>query len=227
MDIHYAQLLAKELYDVEMSEDKFEELALIAHNLIGNKNVRIYRYIAKPDSNGELKLPCNCDELEAVSTLWKDWNHVTNKDWNGDWDSDWIEQWINQHPGFKDPLSVPGKYIKYERVGDKLYVDMDYGPLYIVYKGEMLDDNGLPDVSEREAIAIAVFIAQYVKFKQGIATMNKNLIEVSNMLKQEWNIRCDQARSIQPVSQNEWNEILDAKSSWDRHQYGKSYHLVR
>ena len=30
MDIHYAQFLASELYGVEMSEDKFEELALIA-----------------------------------------------------------------------------------------------------------------------------------------------------------------------------------------------------
>jgi hypothetical protein len=31
MDIHYAQYLASELYGVEMSEDKFEEIALIAY----------------------------------------------------------------------------------------------------------------------------------------------------------------------------------------------------
>ena len=46
MDIHYSAFLANELYGVELSEDKFEELALIAYNFIGNKNCKLYRYFA-------------------------------------------------------------------------------------------------------------------------------------------------------------------------------------
>lgn len=226
MDIHYANFLLEDMFGIQMSEDRFEEQALVAHNLIGNKNCKLHRFVARPDELGMIELPCNFVQLEAVSTLWKDWEHVTNKDWNGDWDSLWIEHWAEGHQKFRDPLWVPGKYVKYEKVGNKLYFDkIDYGPLYILYKGEVLDDNGLPEVSEEEALAIATFIAYTAKYKEYLKTMNQIIGQQVQQLKQDWIIRRDQAKTAGYISQNEWNEILDIKSSWDRHQHNKSYRM--
>jgi hypothetical protein len=54
---------------------------------------------------------------------------------------------------------MSGKYVKYEQVGDKLYFDKPYGLIGILYKGEVLDDDGLPDVNDKEALAIATYVA--------------------------------------------------------------------
>jgi hypothetical protein len=43
------------------------------------------------------------------------------------------------------------------------------------------------------------------------------------MLKQEWNIKCDQARTPQSISQNEMDEILDAKTNWNRKLFRRTY----
>jgi hypothetical protein len=92
MDIHYAQYLANELYGIEMPEDKFEELALIAYNHIGNKICRTYRYFGKVNKDTlSLELPCNVLHIISVCGALEDWEHVTNKHWHGDPDSFAIE----------------------------------------------------------------------------------------------------------------------------------------
>lgn len=224
MDIHYAQYLANELYGVEMSEDRFEELALIAYNHIGNKNCKLYRYFANVDPQTlTADLPCNCLYIEAVTGALEDWEHVTNKDYNGNMDSAVIEQYIESTKMFMDPLYTPGKYLKYERIGDKLYFDKPYGFVGILYKGQVLDDNGLPDVNDKEALAIAAYIAYTQLYKQGLQTMNGGIVQMAQQLKQDWNIKCDQARTPEQINQNEMDEILDAKTNWNRKQFRKTY----
>ena len=43
------------------------------------------------------------------------------------------------------------------------------------------------------------------------------------MLEAKWNRLCDAARVPEYLNQNEMNEILDAKHSWDRKIFNKSY----
>jgi hypothetical protein len=42
-------------------------------------------------------------------------------------------------------------------------------------------------------------------------------------LKEDWLRRCNAARIVEHISQNEMNAILDAKARWDRKFYSKSY----
>ena len=50
---------------------------------------------------------------------------------------------------------------------------------------------------------------------------------MAQILKSRWDIQCDQARIDHYMSQNEWDEVLDAKTSWNRKQFGKSIKLYK
>lgn len=228
-DFHYAMSLCQTLYDIDMTEDTFEEIALVAWNLIGNKRVKIYRYSVCMDNCGDnsIELPCNCDILEAVTTFWEDFKHVSNVLPDIDHNSAVTEQYIEHRKAFHDPLYQSGKFIKYERVGDTLYLDRNYNRVNILYRGIVLDNDGLPEITDKEALAIATYCAYVTKYKEGLKTNNTNIIQVASQLKQQWYIQCDQARTDQYLSQNEWDEILEAKTSWDRKVHSKSFKLYK
>lgn len=227
-DFHYGLSLLETLYGLSMSEENYEETALVGWNLIGNKRTKLYRYsTCITDCSESVQLPCNVDQLEAVTTDFEEWDYSTNDTPNGNINSAFVESYIEHRKAFKDPLYISGKLIPYERVGDTLYFDKPYGKINILYKGLVLDDDGLPEITDKEATALATYCAYVIKFKEGIMTNNANIIQMANMLKQQWNIQCDQARADHYMSQNEWNQVLDCKTSWNRKSFGKSLKLVK
>lgn len=222
-DFHYGLSLLSTMFGIEMQEEDYEEIALIGWNLIGNKRVRLYRYSTCVTSCDEgVQLPCNLDELEAVTVPMEEWNYSTNDTPNGDIHSAWIESYIEHRKGFRDPYYIPGKFIRYEKVGDMLYFDRPHGKINILYKGIIMDDNELPEITDKEALALATYCAYIVKYKEGIMTNNVHIIQLANSLKQQWELRCDQARVDQYITQNEWDEILDTKFTSNRKVYNKS-----
>lgn len=227
-NFHYGLSLLETLYGLSMTEEEYEETALIAWGLIGNKRTRLYRYSTCVSNCEEgIQLPCNADILEAVTTDFEEWNYSTHDTPNGDINSSFVESYIEHRKTFRDPLYLPGKLIHYERVGDMLYFDKPHGKINILYKGLILDDDGLPEITDKEATALATYCAYVIKFKEGIMTNNANTIQMANMLKQQWNIQCDQARVDHYMSQNEWDQVLDAKTSWNRKSFGKSLKLYK
>ena len=50
---------------------------------------------------------------------------------------------------------------------------------------------------------------------------------MAQYLYQQWLKYCDSARVPLYINQNEMNEILDSKSSWNRKIYNKSYKPVK
>ena len=223
-DFNYIYTVANSLYGLELEPEQFEELGLTAWNLIGNKTVRLYNYSADISCDDlSVQLPCNCDIIEAVTYNHEDWNYSTNKTVNGDYNSQFTEQYIEARKLYQAPLYVSGKYAKYERVGDTLYFDKDYGKVNILYKGIILDEDGLPQVNEKEALAIATYIAFATKQKQGWVTNNQNIIQLAQYLYQHWLKYCDSARVPLSIDQNTMNQVLDAKSSWNRKVYNKAY----
>lgn len=227
-NFHYAMNLLNILYGITIQEDEFEEIALTGWNLIGNKRTRIYRYKAVvSDCEKGIKLPCNCDYIEAVTTNFEDWNYSTNDTPNGNIRSAYIESYIEHRKEYKDPLYASGKFIKYERVNDTLYFDKPYGEINILYKGELLDDEGLPEITDKEAVALATYCAYILKYKEGLQTSNPTIIQLSETLRQKWLIQCDQARVDYYMSQNEWDQVLDAKNSWNRKQHNRSYKIYK
>ena len=223
-DFNYIYTVANSLYGLELEPEQFEELGLTAWNLIGNKTVRLYNYSANISCDDlSVQLPCNCDIIEAVTYNHEDWNYSTNKTVNGDYNSQFTEQYVEARKLYQAPLYISGKYAKYERVGDILYFDKDYGKVNILYKGVILDEDGLPKVNEKEALAIATYIAFATKQKQGWITNNQNIIQLAQYLYQQWLKYCDSARVPLSIDQNTMNQVLDAKSSWNRKVYNKAY----
>ena len=223
-DFNYIYTVANSLYGLELEPEQFEELGLTAWNLIGNKTVRLYNYSADISNDDfSVQLPCNCDIIEAVTYNHEDWNYSTNKTVNGDYNSQFTEQYIEARKLYQSPFYITGKYAKYERVGDTLYFDKDYGKVNILYKGVILDEDGLPQVNEKEALAIATYIAFATKQKQGWITNNQNIIQLAQYLYQQWLKYCDSARVPLSIDQNTMNQVLDAKSSWNRKIYNKNY----
>lgn len=228
-DFHYGMSLCQTLYGIDLKEEDYEEIALVAWGLIGNKRTRAYRYkICMNDcSDNTIELPCNADILEAVTTGWEDWGNVTNTTSNGDFYSGATEQYIEHRKSFHDPLYQSGKFIKYERVGDTLYLDRNYGQVNILYRGIVLDDNGLPELTDKEALAIATYCAYITKYKEALMTNNTNIMQMANTLKQQWNVQCDHARTPEYINQNEMDQILDAKTNWNRKVHSKSWKPYR
>lgn len=216
------------MYGVEIPPEDFEEIGLIAWNMIGNKKSRLYRYCAKvqcPDYT--LRLPCNADIIEAVTYNYEDWNYSTNLTVNGDYNSQFTENYIETRKLYSDPLYVSGKYAKFEQVDDVLYFDRDYGQVTVLYKGVILDEEGLPDINEKEALAIATYVAFVKKQRDGWITNNSSILEAAQYMYQQWLKYCDSARVPVSFSQNDMNEILDAKSNWNRKIFNKSYKPVK
>ena len=230
-NFHYAQSLAKTLFDIEMQSDDFEEIALVAWNKIGNKWSKLYRYIDHIDcSDNSITLPCNCDPdyIESVNYMFEDWNYETNHtSIAGDFDSLVAEAFAELGIPEKDPLYVSGKLAKYEQVGRKLYFDKNYGCVQVLYHGVILDEEGLPELTEKEAFAIACYVAYTMKYKEAIRTNNGNIMNLALQLKRDWLVACDQASTPTHLSQNDMDKILDAKHSWNRKVYRKSYKPTR
>lgn len=226
---HYGLSLLETMFGISMKEEDYEEISLIGWNLIGNKRCKLYRAsICVEPGISSIDLPCNCDILEAVTTDFEDFQHVSNSSdlsKEGSFDT---EQYIEHQKRFKNPLYIPGKYINYERVGNTLYFNEFLGnKVNILYRGLVLDDDGLPEITDKEALALATYCAYIQKFKEGLSTNNATIIQMATLLKQQWDLRCDQARIDYEWSQNDYDEILDFKTNHNRKIHGKSLKLLR
>ena len=82
-------------------------------------------------------------------------------------------------------------------------------------------------INDKESIAIATFVAFRKKYKEGLMTNNPNIIQLSQLLLQDWYRYCDAARVPEYIDQNDMNEILDAKTNWNRKIFNKSYKPIR
>lgn len=227
-NFHYAISQAQLLYDIEGDDEDLEEIGLIAYNFIGNKNTRLYK--VQLDINcqdGSVQLPCNVDIIEAVTYCGpEDWNYTSNQKEYGDTQSSYTENYIESKKAFLDPFYLSGKYVNYRREGNVLYVNKGFGKVNVLYQGILLDADGLPELNDKEAIAIAEYIAYVYKYKEAIRTNNQNVLKMAQELRQQWLFHCDAARVPEYVSQEEMDKILNVQSSWGRKTYNKSYKPV-
>lgn len=225
MNFRYALTLAQTLYDVEGDSDNLIDIGLVAHNFIGNKFTQLHKETLDVNcEDGSIQLPCGVDMIEAVTYCeMEDWNYTDNTKPNGDISSLYTENYIESKKAFLDPHYISGKFVKYRKVGDKLYVNKGLGKVQVLYHSLILDEDGLPAINDKEAIAIAEYIAYVTKYKEAIRTNNQNVLRMAQELKQQWLFHCDAARVPEHVSQNEMDQILDAltAASWKTH--GKSF----
>lgn len=222
---------ARELYGVELTPDEFETIGMIAWGRIGNKQVGLYRVTLEPvkldNCVWAVDLPCNADILEAVTSQYEDWEKTSNYAFTGQNSNGWIEQYIEGGKYHTNYLYQSGGFIKYRREQNRLFFDQPYNKVYILYKGFIADEEGLPYLSEKEIDAIAAFCAYTSDLKAARMTRDKTSMELAMYSEQTWKRLCMRARVPEYLNQNQMDQILDVATSWDRKRFGKSFKPLR
>jgi len=122
---------------------------------------------------------------------------------------------------------VSGKFVKYKQVENVLYLADNFSAVNILYKGVLVDEEGLPQLNEKELDAVSTFCAWRHLLKKGIVTKDGGTIQIAQMLEAQWKLTCTQARVPDYINQNEMDEILNAGTSWDRKRYGRSFKPIK
>ena len=222
----YAITLAQMLYDIDINDmDTLIEIGLVAYNFIGNKNTHLVADIVNVDMRtGLVNLPCKADLVEAITyPKIEDWNYTSNTKNFGDFNTLNVEQYIEKSKQFVDPLYVSGRLIKYRREGNYIYVNEKVDVVCVLYHTEQLDEEDLPLINDKEAIAIADYIAYTIKYKEALRSNNSNVFQMAQTIKKQWLLHCDAARVPEYVNQNEMNDLLETASSYNRKVYGRSF----
>ena len=222
----YAISLAQMLYDIDINDmDTLIEIGLVAYNFIGNKNTHLVADIVNVDMRtGLVNLPCKADLVEAITyPKIEDWNYTSNTKNFGDFNTLNVEQYIEKSKQFVDPLYVSGRFIKYRREGNYIYVNEKIDVVCVLYHTEQLDEEDLPLINDKEAIAIADYIAYTIKYKEALRSNNSNVFQMAQTIKKQWLLHCDAARVPEYVNQNEMNDLLEIASSYNRKVYGRSF----
>lgn len=222
----YAISLAQMLYDIDINDmDTLIEIGLIAYNFIGNKNTKLNSEIVNVDpKSGMVKLPCKADLVEAITyPKAEDWNYTSNVKNFGDYNTLNIEHYIEKSKQSVDPLYTSGKFVKYRREGNYIYVTENVELVCVIYHSEELDEEDLPLINDKEAVAIADYIAYTIKYKEALRSNNSAVFQMAQTIKKQWQIHCDAARVPEYVSQNEMNDLLEITSSYNRKVHGRSY----
>ena len=222
----YAISLAQMLYDIDINDmDTLIEIGLIAYNFIGNKNTQLVADIVNVDMRtGLVNLPCKADLVEAITyPKIEDWNYTSNTKNFGDFNTLNVEQYIEKSKQSVDPLYISGRLIKYRREGNYIYVNEKVDVVCVLYHTEQLDEEDLPLINDKEAIAIADYIAYTIKYKEALRSNNSNVFQMAQTIKKQWLLHCDAARVPEYVNQNEMNDLLEIASSYNRKVHGRSF----
>lgn len=191
----------------------------------------MYKYVTSPEQDhlGDwvIDLPCNTDIIESVTADYEDYQITSPTASNPSLNSGVIEEYIEGLKTHTNHLYASGKYIKYIREGNTLKLAKRFQKVTILYRGFVVDEEGLPELTHKEVDAIAAFCAYTNDFKQARMTKDPATFQMAQYMKKEWEKKCTQARIPDHVSQNEMDEILNVSASWDRKRFGKSFKPIR
>lgn len=222
LNIKSAYGLANDLYGITISETTFENLALNAWELIGNKHTRLYRYIGSTEDKA-LELPCNAELVESVHLPINDAQITSSDSSYINTDNIATERYIDSYKGFDDIYYQKGKFAKYKEVNGTLYFNRNYPKIMVVYHGIEVDEDGLPLINEKEMRAIAAYVAYATLYKEGLTKRDGGLIQLASAVQADWLKFCNAARVPVYLNQNELDAILDVKFRWPQKKYGNSF----
>lgn len=222
---------ALDMYNLDIQSNEYETVALSAWEKIGNKQYKLYHFRDTPEKIAEhtwaIKLPCNVDVIEAVTADWEDSQKTSSVYNHPEHHSQYVEQYIESRKHNTNPLYLSGKYIKYRLEDNHLILDSYFPNVNILYKGYVADEEGLPYLTEKELEAIVAYCAYISDLKEARITRDKSTMELALYMEQKWKKACTQARIPDYINQNEFDEILNVSSSWDRKRFGKSFKPIR
>lgn len=235
-----AKFLLKDLTGITMTDEDFIEKAYRGYRKIGNIATATYKYKGKVE-NQKIKLPCNIEFMESLSTgdiildsvndiIFVSENPggpITNEYYYPDLIS--FEN-VNKINLSRTNLHPTGQFVPYEICGknEHLLVNekLEGEELLVIYRGQVLDEDGLPSLTAKEVEALAYYVA-YLDIQKRIFMKEPGMADMFAIIKPEYIRTMTAAKIPEYVSQNFWNELLSANTRFDRKTFGNSYKLLR
>lgn len=222
-------------YAVELDDDTFIERAYKIWRGIGNRAKALHILKAPVDEEKKIWLPGNVESIENVTSLeaFKDiWGTEMIIYNNGTVtvNQDYLVSIITDRRLANSILNggrsrIEGLYVDYNHNGDHISFkseDLINSYVIVVYNGVISDEQALPKISYREAEAIAAGVA-YLHYKKLALLGDSNAATMVPLLKQEKDILIGQARIPDFINNNTMDRILDAKTTFDRKNYNRTY----
>jgi hypothetical protein len=231
MNILAGIAVLKTMYGMHIDESDYLDIAVGLLKDIKSFGVTEYVMYAKVRQDGKVVLPCNVDTIDAVTT-----EHMAKKVFNSrvlydtmlsDSEDDfYVRDNIRNTLGLSWGPGLGGfrgeGYISYQLKGRYLEVSKDISgdSIGIAFTGISSDLDGFPLITRKQSNAIAAECAKILCMR-GANSGNKNL---ASML--EYHTlnagRLIQAASIpEEISDNAINEMLNAKTTFNRKTYNR------
>ncbi|MDO4465459.1 MAG: hypothetical protein Q4C49_00415 [Bacillota bacterium] len=199
---------ANEMYGLELDEDTFETYGMSAWYKIGNKDYRMRItkavpqadpaggwYVCMPGAAGGGECGCsggsNSEDgsditIEAITLDFEDAQETSSiMNFPGVYTHP-IEQWIEYDKRMPNELYIPGKYVKFKVLGDRIYFTEPYPSVNILYKSLYVDEEGLPFINQKEMEAIAVYCAYAEDMKKARLTKDQGTFQMAQLEFQRW-----------------------------------------
>lgn len=235
-----AKFLMKDLFGISMNDADFIEKAYRGFRKIGNIATATHA-INSTVSDCKVQLPCNVEFIESVST------GKTMLDPKNDivylYEDEYLPRANTYY--YADILTSPsmnkinisrsqlhptGQFIPYEICGKNESVKVsdtwEGQKILIIYRGQVLDEDGLPALTPKEVEAIAYYVA-FIDTQKKTWMKEPGADKLLAYIKPESEIKLAAAKIPEYVSQNFWDEVLAANTRFDRKQFGSSYKLTR
>lgn len=239
-DFMYGKFLLMRLFNIDLHADDYVEDAYNVFRDIGNIAIAHHAFRCTADEMGEVILPCNVEFIEAVTTNQKiehdgllinisqpelTYNPnsfipgiITSKDLPEDF--------------FYTELHPAGDFIPYELIGNKggkkirVQEESAGKEITVIYRGIVMDDDGNPCITRKEADAIAYKIA-FMETQKKTFLGDPQASSLLSYIKGESATKMQSAKIPEYLSQNFLNSLLDAKVSHGRKIFNSSYKTLK
>lgn len=237
------KFLLKSLFDIIMQEEEYIEHAYRTFRKMGNIAVATHCIKEEVPDSLTIELPCNLEFIESVTTGDTYLNNTADVVYYFDGTQN-IRPVVNQYyyPDIlndtylnkislsRTDLHPVGQFVPYELIdcGRKLLLKdpMKGQNVNIIYRGQILDDEGLPCLSPKEVEAIAYYLA-YITTQKNAFRKDPGALQMLPMIKQEAELKLAAAKIPEYVNQNFWEQVLAAKTRFDRKVFYNGYKTMQ
>lgn len=225
---------AQQLYGLDMTEDDFIEMAYDVWRTIGNISTIVERYYVKVPNDFIIEIPKQAEFIDSVTiiderTIIESFDSSGNKDRNV-----FSYQERSNLPTLNQSITKsPGKAVNYIteannsiRITSANALNRD---VMVVYRAFDIDEDGLPLLNDKEVAAIAAGVAKREMVKRafmGVALKDKTSVALLQYITGESARLLTAAKIDENITDDAIDKMLDAKTSWDRKQYGKRFNLI-
>jgi len=223
-----ALAMIEDLFGLDIPKTRFEEYAEYAFKEIGT-NIALIKTEGTILEGGYIKLPCDARIIKAVSM-----DLITFSKWNainiGQDNLKSIDGFYYYQDASRSTALPQGNYVTYNFIdsdtiqidpslynGDSLVGDYAYVLMYADY----MDEEGWPMVTHKQALAIAWYCA-FLHSQRELFRGIEMKVPFEYVQKEAFR-KLAAAKVPEYISDNEMDQILNAKFSFNRKRYNTDY----